>query len=77
MQRLLVRNPEHVRRDVLNKQLLKSRDEFESSDYLSQDTSDGHDEEEWRISTRLLADESVDYGLFVHDIQREVEPFLC
>ena len=46
MQRLLVRNPEHVRRDVLNKQLLKSRDEFESSDYLSQDTSDGHDEEE-------------------------------
>ncbi len=77
MQRLLVRNPEHVRRDVLNKQLLKSRDEFESSDYLSQDTSDGHDEEEWRISIRLLADESVDYGLFVHDIEREVEPFLA
>ena len=65
-----------MRQDVLNKQLLKSREEFESSDYLSRDSSDGHDEEEWRISLRLLADENVDYGLFVHEIQRQVEPFL-
>ncbi|HVU89818.1 MAG TPA: MMPL family transporter [Pirellulales bacterium] len=76
MQRLLVRNPERVRQDVLNKQLLKSRAEFESSDYLSRDTADGNDEEEWRISLRLLADEDVDYGLFVHEIERQVEPFL-
>jgi hypothetical protein len=76
MQRLLVRNPERVREEVLNKQLLKSREEFESSDYLSHETSDGVDEEEWRISIRLLADENVDYGLFVQDIEREVEPFL-
>jgi len=76
MQRLLVRNPERVRQDVLNKQLLKNRAAFESSDYLSHDTSEGRDEEAWRISLRLLADDNVDYGLFVNEIEREVAPFL-
>ncbi|MES1213096.1 MAG: MMPL family transporter [Singulisphaera sp.] len=77
MQRLLVRNPERVRQDVLNKQLLKSRAEFESSDYLTSDSSAGHDEEDWRISIRLLADDDVDYGVFVHEIEANVEPFLA
>ncbi|MBI2825368.1 MAG: MMPL family transporter [Planctomycetia bacterium] len=69
-----VRNPDYVRRDVFNKQLEQHRDEFEFGDYLSHDTA--ADEEEWRISVRLLGMADIDYGLFVNEIRAQVEPFL-
>ncbi|MBI2823762.1 MAG: MMPL family transporter [Planctomycetia bacterium] len=75
-QRLVVRNPDYVRRDVFNKTLEEHRDEFEFGDYLSHERTADTDEEEWRISTRLLGMADIDYGLFVEEIRREVEPFL-
>ena len=74
--RLLVRNPDYVRRDVFNKQLREHRQEYELGDYLSHDISDGKDEDLWRISLRLLGLEDIDYGQFVHVIQAEIKPFL-
>ena len=64
-----MRNPDYVRRDVFNKQLREHRQEYELGDYLSHDTSDGRDEDLWRISLRLLGLEDIDYGQFVHVIQ--------
>ncbi len=74
--RLLIRNPEYVRRDVLNKQLSEHRREYELGDYLSHDTVDGVDDDLWRISLRLVGSEEIDYGQFVHVIRREIQPFL-
>ncbi len=75
--RLVMRNPDYVRRDVLNKQLSQHRREYELGDYLSHDTADGKDDDLWRVSLRLLGSENIDYGQFVHVIQREIEPSLA
>ncbi|HVU89923.1 MAG TPA: MMPL family transporter [Pirellulales bacterium] len=74
--RLLMRNPEYVRRDVFNKQLAEHRREYELGDYLSHEKADGLDEDLWRISLRLVGSEDIDYGQFVHVIDREVQPYL-
>ena len=37
--RLLMRNPEYVRRDVFNKQLAEHRREYELGDYFSHETA--------------------------------------
>lgn len=75
--RLVMRNPDYVRRDVLNKQLSQRRREYELGDYLSHDTSDGKDDDLWRVSLRLVGSEDIDYGQFVHVIQRELAPTLA
>jgi predicted RND superfamily exporter protein len=74
--RLVVRNPEYVRRDVFNKQLAEHRSEFELGDYLAHDSDDGRDDDLWRVSLRLLGTGDIDYGQFVHVIQSEMAPLL-
>ena len=60
-------------RSVLNKRLSEHRDEFLKGDYLAED--DG--QELWRINARVAALRNVDYGAFVEDIKRVVEPILA
>ncbi|HEY4309465.1 MAG TPA: MMPL family transporter [Pirellulales bacterium] len=74
--RMLMRNPDYVRRDVFNKQLSEHRRDYELGDYLSRDTADGKDEDLWRVSLRLIGSEDIDYGQFVSVIRREIQPIL-
>jgi uncharacterized protein len=60
-------------RSVLNKRLSEHRDEFLKGDYLAED--DG--QELWRINLRVAALKNVDYGAFVEDIKRVVEPIVA
>jgi len=61
-----------TRRVVLGRRLEQNRDHFESLRYLRQ-TDDG---ELWRISARVEALNSLDYGHFVNEMRRQVEPVL-
>ncbi len=64
---------ERTRRYVLNKHLLEHRDEILKGDYLAE--CDG--EELWRVNVRVAALRNIDYGAFVDDIKRVVEPIVA
>jgi predicted RND superfamily exporter protein len=61
-----------TRRKVFSEKLEEHRDEYLKEDYLAEENG----EELWRISGRVGALTNVDYGLFVHDLRAEVDPFL-
>ena len=66
----------HYRR-VLNLRLQERYTELLDTDYLRQDTLEGHEGDElWRVSLRLGALNDVDYGQFVHELEDVVEPVL-
>jgi predicted RND superfamily exporter protein len=57
---------------ILNKKLEEHRDEYVDSGFLSVE----EDKEMWRISARVGALNDIDYGEFVRDIRKQVEPVL-
>jgi predicted RND superfamily exporter protein len=64
-------------RGVMNRQLESHRGEYLASDYLRIDREgENRGSELWRISLRLGALLDVDYGRFVNELQRVVEPVL-
>lgn len=60
-------------RKPLSDGLEKSRQEFVDADFLRQDEDDS---ELWRISLRLAALDDIDFGDFVQQVQRVVEPIM-
>lgn len=69
-----ITNPE---RWGMNGNLEKHRDEYLATDYLKIDSDPAHRGSElWRISLRLGALKKVDYGYFVSELKRVVEPVL-
>jgi len=64
--------PGNATRDVTNKKLLESRDDYLQSDFLAVENGT----ELWRISCRVGALNDVDYGEFKEEIRRRVEPVL-
>ncbi len=64
--------PGNATRDVTNKKLLESRDDYLQSDFLAVEGGT----ELWRISCRVGALNDVDYGEFKEEIRRRVEPVL-
>lgn len=71
-----------VRDDVLNKRLVRHRDEFLQGDYLRErtvtDPKSGEQwvEETWRISARVSALQNVDYAAFISELKAKVEPVI-
>lgn len=64
-------------RPVMNMQLEKHRQEYLHTDYLRIDQEAPHKGSElWRVSIRLGALNGVDYGEFVHQLKRAVEPVM-
>ena len=72
LERLAIRNRERTRRNVYNSQLEQHRGEYQLQDYLTKTD----DAELWRVSIRLTAREDIDYGDFVAEIKKQVEPLL-
>lgn len=69
-----LRNP---LRGVMTRKLEKHKQEYLASDYLRIDSDAGHEGSElWRISLRLGALMDIDYGQFVSELERAVEPVL-
>jgi uncharacterized protein len=62
-----------VERTVYNRQLIANRDKLIASRYLRE----YGDHELWRISVRVAAIESLDYGAFLQDLEREQAPHLA
>lgn len=63
-------------RGTMNRKLEEAREEFLKTDYLRIDTTPEHkDSELWRVSLRLRAMD-VDYGAFIIDLKRAVEPVM-
>ncbi len=63
-------------RGTMNRKLEEARDEFLKTDYLRLDTTPDHkDSELWRVSLRLNAMD-VDYGAFIGDLKKAVEPVM-
>lgn len=60
-------------RSVVNKQLLRHRDEFLDGDFLA----DSDVEELWRVSVRVAARENMSYVTFVDSLKAQVEPLLA
>ncbi len=64
-------------RSVMNRKLEEHREEYLESDYLRIDREEPYaDSELWRISLRLGSLMDIDYGLFVAELKRAVEPLL-
>jgi uncharacterized protein len=61
-------------RGAFNRQMQDHAQEFLDSDYLRYDEAD--DAELWRVSLRLGALNDVDYGTFVKEFKRAVEPIM-
>ena len=61
-------------RGTIGGRLEAHRGDFLKTDYLKVDDSDNS--ELWRVSLRLSATDSVDYGAFVTDLKSAVEPVL-
>lgn len=69
-----IRNPV---RWATSRQLEEHRGEFLASDYLRVDRQEEHQGSElWRVSLRLAALQEIDYGRFVGELKRVVEPVL-
>ena len=62
------------KRSGISEAMLAYRENFIASDYLQID--EDVKDELWRISLRLGALNDVDYGLFVYELKRVIEPFL-
>lgn len=63
-------------RGTMNRKLEEARDEFLKTDYLRIDRSPEHAGSElWRVSLRLNAMD-VDYGAFIGDLKKAVEPVM-
>jgi predicted RND superfamily exporter protein len=63
-------------RGTMSRKLEENRDEFLKTDYLRIDRAPGHEGSElWRVSLRLNAMD-VDYGAFIGDLKRAVEPVM-
>jgi uncharacterized protein len=60
---------------ILNKRLVAHREEFVREEYLADDSRTG--QELWRISLRVAALADIDYGQFIEDIKRQVEPLVA
>ncbi len=67
-----VRNKYKLARKVTSQNLEKHRDEYIEGDYLADE--DG--KELWRISARVGALKDVDYGTFLYEIPKHVQPAL-
>jgi predicted RND superfamily exporter protein len=67
-----VRNKYKLARNVTSQNLEKHRDEYIEGDYLADE--DG--KELWRISARVGALKDVDYGMFLYEIPKHVQPAL-
>jgi predicted RND superfamily exporter protein len=60
-----------------NRELLAGRDQLLQSDYMRQELEGPYtDSELWRISLRISALSDVDYGAFVDQLRRAIEPVL-
>lgn len=70
--RVIVRDANRTQKDVYNRRLEKHRLEFQYNGYMNED----REEEVWRISARVSAVKDIDYGLFVDEIRKQVEPVL-
>ena len=64
-----------ARRGATSRMLEGHRQQFVSSDYLRIDPADGA--ELWRISLRISATKSIDYGRFLSELKRLVEPVVA
>lgn len=67
------------KRNFLNKQLLKHRDDLLSGDYLKDQINQeqpGQVNEVWRLSARVSALKNVDYARFIADLREHVEPVI-
>ncbi len=62
-------------RGAYSRRLATYRDDMLRSEYLRIDEGDGS--ELWRISLRLSALKDVDYGMFVSELKRAVEPVMA
>jgi len=70
-------NPRFPERSVMNSQLEQHRHEYLGTDYLRIDREPPHKGSElWRVSIRLGALNGVDYGQFVHQLKRAVDPVM-
>jgi predicted RND superfamily exporter protein len=68
----------HLKRAATSGRLQAHRDEFLQSDYLRITNDDKEDQTElWRVSLRVSATKGVDYGAFVSELQRTVEPVIA
>lgn len=63
----------HTRKPVV-RELEENRQAFVDADFLRDDPQDQH--ELWRISLRLAALDDIDFGLFVQQVKRVVEPIM-
>ncbi|HUY93363.1 MAG TPA: MMPL family transporter [Pirellulales bacterium] len=72
LERIVVRNKYKLARRVTAKKLESHRNEYIEGDYLADE--DGF--ELWRISARVGALKDVDYGQFLEEIPKHVEPAL-
>lgn len=72
LQRIVTKNKANVEHEVRNKRLLAHRDEILDGDYVNVEEHD----ELWRISARVAALSDIDYSVYIHDIQRQVDPIL-
>lgn len=61
-------------RKTFSRELEENRDAFVENDFLCVDPDDAH--ELWRVSLRLAALDDIDFGTFVQDAKRVVEPIL-
>ena len=68
-----IRDPLDRERLTINRKLEQNRARYLQDQYLAMDTDDS---ELWRISVRLGALNDVDYGQFVSQLKRVVEPVL-
>ena len=60
-------------RRVLRRQLEQQRESLEKSHYLQGDLSQ---EQSWRISARAPALDDLDYGLFLDELRKQIDPVL-
>jgi len=68
-----------IRRAILRRRVLGSRDVFVDAGFLSEESlaADDRNEELWRVSVRAHALSNVDYGRFSNDLKACVDPLLA
>lgn len=65
----------YLRRTTTSQRLEESRERLENTGYLRRDPSDGS--ELWRVSLRVAAFEGVDYGQFVDELRKTIDPIVA